>query len=88
LLRWARIARHSLATPGRRKLVRALIIVLSYSRRCFVWPASSQKLEDVIARLEAAWVFIGGAPRCVATDNVQATVAGPEPLHPGLTQGF
>ena len=47
-----------------------------------------QKLEDVIARLEAAWVFIGGAPRCVATDNVQATVAGPEPLHPGLTQGF
>ena len=41
-------------TTGRRKAVWALIIVLSYSRPCFVWPTFSQKLEDVIAGLEAA----------------------------------
>ena len=39
-------------TTGRRKAVWALIIVLSYSRHCFVWPMYSQQLEDVIAGLE------------------------------------
>ena len=39
---------------GRRRVVWALIIVLSYSRHCFVWPTHSQQLEDVIAGLEAA----------------------------------
>ena len=46
-------------TTGRRKAVWALIIVLSYSRHCFVWPMYSQQLEDVIAGLEAAWAFFG-----------------------------
>ncbi|MCY4554788.1 MAG: hypothetical protein OXF79_00050 [Chloroflexi bacterium] len=29
---------------GKRKVVRALIIVMSYSRHCFVWPTHGQKL--------------------------------------------
>ena len=33
----------------------ALIVVLAYSRHSFVWRTFSQKLEDVIAGLEAAW---------------------------------
>ena len=73
---------------GRRKVVWALIIVLSYSRHCFVWPTHSQKLEDVIAGLEAAWVFFGGVLRYLVIDNFPAAVAGPDPLHPRLTQGF
>ena len=48
---------------GKRKAVWALIVVLSYSRHCFVWPTHSKKLADVIAGLEAAWAFFGGAPR-------------------------
>ena len=40
----------------------ALIVVLGYSRHSFVWPTFSQKLEDVIAGLEAAWAFFGGIP--------------------------
>ena len=40
---------------GRRRVVWALIIVLSYSRHSFVWPTFSQKLVDVIEGLEAAW---------------------------------
>ena len=47
---------------GKRKVVWALIIVLSYSRHCFVWPTHSQKLEDVIAGLEAAWAFSAACP--------------------------
>ena len=40
---------------GRRRTVWALIVVLGYSRHCFLWPTHGQKLEDVIAGLESAW---------------------------------
>ena len=42
---------------GRNRTVWALIVVLSHSRHSFVWPTYGQKLEDVIAGLEAAWAF-------------------------------
>ena len=32
---------------GRRRAVWALIVVLPYSRHCFVWPTFGQTLEDV-----------------------------------------
>ena len=73
---------------GKRRVVWALIIVLSYSRHCFVWPTHSQKLEDVIAGLEAAWAFFGGVPRYLVIDNFPAAAAGADPLHPRLTRGF
>ena len=87
---------------GRRRAVWALIIVLSYSRHCFVWPMQSQKLEDVIAGLEdviagledviaglaAAWAFFGGVPGYLVIENFPAAVAGTDPLHPRLTRGF
>ena len=44
---------------GRRRTVWALIVVLGHSRHDFVWPTFSQKLEDVIAGLEAAWAQWG-----------------------------
>ena len=75
-------------TTGRRQAVWTLIIVLSYSRHCFVWPMYSQQLEDVIAGLEAAWAFFGGVPRYLVIDNFPAAVAGADPLHPRLTRGF
>ncbi len=40
---------------GRRQAVWALLVVLAYSRHSFLWPTYGQKLEDVIAGLEAAW---------------------------------
>ena len=73
---------------GRRRVVWALIVVLSYSRHCFVWPTHSQQLEDVISGLEAAWAFFGGVLRYLVIDNFPAAVAGPDPLHPRLTRGF
>ena len=47
---------------GRRRAVWALIVVLAYSRHCFVWPTFGQRLEDVIAGLESAWAHFGGIP--------------------------
>ena len=73
---------------GRRRTVWALIVVLAYSRHSFVWPTYSQKLEDVITGLEAAWAFFGGVPRYLVIDNFPAAVAGADALHPRLTRGF
>ena len=73
---------------GRRRTVWALIVVLAYSRHSFVWPTFSQKLEDVIAGLEAAWSFFGGVPRYLGMDNFPAAAAGADALHPRFTRGF
>ena len=73
---------------GRRRTAWALIVVLAYSRHSFVWPTFSQKLEDVIAGLEAAWAFFGGIPRYLVIDNLPAAVAGADALHPTFTRGF
>ena len=63
-------------------------MVLAYSRHSFLWPTYSQKLDDVIAGLEAAWAFFGGIPQYLVIDNFPAGVAGANALHPKLTRGF
>ena len=73
---------------GRRRAVWALILVLGYSRHCFVWPTFNQKLEDVIAGLESAWAFFGGIPKYLVIDNFPPAVATADPLHPVFTRGF
>ena len=73
---------------GKRKAVGAKVIVLCHSRHCFVWPMQHQRLEDVIAGLEAAWAFFDGMPKYLVIDNVPAAVAGVDPLHPRFTQEF
>ena len=71
---------------GRRCAVWALIVVLAHSWHSFVWPTYSQKLEEVIAGLEAAWTFFGGIPKYLVIDNFPAAVAGADSLHPRLTR--
>ncbi len=73
---------------SRRRLVWALVIVLAYSRHCFVWPLFRQELNDVIEGLEACWAFFGGIPHYLVPDNFPAAVAGTDPLNPRLTRGF
>ena len=73
---------------GRRRTVWALLLVLGYSRHCFVWPTFSQKLEDVITGLESAWSFFGGIPKYMVMDDFPAALAGADALHPRLTRGF
>lgn len=73
---------------GRKRLAWVMVIVLSYSRHCFVWPMFRQQLSDVIEGLEACWAFFGGIPRYLIIDNFPAAVAGMDPLNPKLTRGF
>ena len=73
---------------GHRRAVWALLVVLAHSRHSFVWPTYSQKLEEVIAGLEASWAFFGGIPKYLVIDNFPAAVAGADSLHPRLTRGF
>lgn len=73
---------------GGRRLVWALVIVLLYSRHCFVWPLFRQQLVDVIEALEAGWAFFQGLPSYLVLDNFPAAVAGPDPFHPKFTVGF
>ena len=73
---------------GRRRTVWGLLLVLGYSRHCFLWPMQRQTLEEVIGGLESAWAFFGGIPRYLVVDNFPAALAGPDPLDPRLTKGF
>ena len=73
---------------GRRRVVYGLVLVLGYSRHSFLWPTCNQKLEDIIAGLEAAWAFFGGISRYVVIDNCPPAVATADPLHPVFTHCF
>ncbi len=73
---------------ARRRVAWALLIVLLYSRHCFLWPLFRQQLPDVIEGLEQAWAFFQGIPRYLVLDNFPVAVAGSDPLHPRLTRGF
>ena len=73
---------------GRRRTVWVLVLVLGYSRHCFVWPTFSQKLEDVIDGLESPWSFFGGVPKYMVIDNFPAALAGADALHPRLHPGL
>ena len=64
---------------GRRRTVWALIVVWRYSRHCFVWPTTSQRLDAVVEGLEATWAFFEGVPRYLVIDNFPAAVAGADP---------
>ena len=68
---------------GRRRTVWALVLVLGYSRHCFVWPTFSQRLEDVIDGLESAWAFFDGIPKYMVIGNFPAALAGADALLPG-----
>ena len=47
---------------SRRRVVWALVIVLVYSRHCYVWPLFHQQLSDIVEGLEAAWAFLSQKP--------------------------
>lgn len=76
------------ASAGKRQMVWALLVVLPYSRHCFVWPLLGQTLVESIVGLEAAWRFFGGVPKRLILDNFSAAIAGPDALEPRPTRGF
>jgi transposase len=76
------------ASTGQKQTVWALLVVLPYSRHCFVWPLLQQTLIESVTGLEAAWRFFGGVPQRLILDNFPAATAGTDPLEPRPTRGF
>ena len=75
-------------TGWRRPLWVLLVRMDHDSRRCFLWHTRTQKLDDVVAGLEAAWEFFGDVPRHLAVNSFPIAVAGPDRRRPRLTPGF
>ena len=73
---------------GRRRVVWALIFTACFSRHCFVWLTYQQRLVDVIAGCEAAWVFFGGVFKVVIPDCMKAVVVEADDVNPRLNEGF
>jgi transposase len=73
---------------GRRRVCHALIFTPVVSRYTFVWLSFGQRIDDVIAGCEAAWVFFGGVFATVIPDNMKAIVDKADATEPRLNQAF
>jgi len=71
-----------------RRLVWALVVILVYSRHMYVHVSHTQKLEDFIDGLEAAWEFFGGVSTRAGIDNLRAAVAKADRLDPFFQRTF
>jgi transposase len=72
----------------KRRVLWALVVVLSFSRYMFVWPSFLQTTAAVCEGLDRAFRFFGGMPRTIIPDNMSAIVASPDALSPRLTEAF
>lgn len=71
-----------------RRVCWALVFTACYSRHSYVWLTYRQRLEDVIAGCEAAWVFYGGVFKVLVPDNMKAIVDVADPVCPRINAGF
>jgi transposase len=81
--------RLGLVVDGERKRVCwALIFTACYSRHQFVWPTFTQKLEEVIAGFEAAWLYFGGVFPVVIPDSMKTIIEHADNVEPRLNDTF
>jgi transposase len=73
---------------GRRRVVHALVLVAVWSRHMFIWLTFTQKTDDVIAGLEAAWAFFGGIFPILIPDNLSPVVTKADPIEPRFNDTF
>ena len=72
----------------RRRVVHALIVVAVCSRHMFVWLTFGQTTSDVIAGLDAGWVFFGGVFPIVISDNLSPVVSKADATQPRFNDTF
>jgi transposase len=70
------------------KTVHALVVTLVYSRHQYVHLTHSQKLPDLLAGLDAAWMFFGGIPARVIIDNMKTAVLKADRYDPVFQRTF
>ncbi len=73
---------------SRNRVVHALVLVAVWSRHMFIWLTFSQKTDDVIAGLEAAWAFFDGVFPILIPDNLTPVVTKADPIEPRLNDTF
>jgi transposase len=73
---------------GRQRVCWALVFTACYSRHSYVWLTHRQRLEDVVAGCDAAWIFYGGVFRVLIPDNMKAIVEVADPLCPRINAAF
>jgi transposase len=76
------------AASGKPRVHHALIVTLVHSRHQYVHICPSQRLEDLIGGLEAAWIFFGGVPARVVIDNLKAAVTKSDRYDPIFQRVF
>ena len=73
---------------GRRRTLHAMPVVLRYSRHQYLHVTHVQRVRDVIAGLEEAWVFFGGVPRRLVVDNLAQAVTKADRYEPIFQRTF
>jgi transposase len=73
---------------GHQRVYHALIVTLAYSRHQYVYVTASQKIPDLIAGLEEAWVFFGGVAARVVIDNLKAAITKADRYDPVFHRTF
>jgi len=73
---------------GRKRMLWALVITLSFSRYQFVWPTFSQTTEAVCEGLARAWKFFGAMIKILVPDNTKAMIKDADALAPTLVAAF
>jgi len=72
----------------KRRSIWALIVTLSYSRDQFVYPTFDQKLETVVAGLDAAWHYFGGVVARAVIDNLKPAILKADAQDPVVNPAF
>ncbi|MCK5651007.1 MAG: IS21 family transposase, partial [Gemmatimonadetes bacterium] len=73
---------------GRRRVAWALSVVLVHSRHQYVHVTYSQKLPDVIAGLEDAWLWFGGVVKRLIIDNMKTAITKADRYDPVFQRTF
>jgi transposase len=73
---------------GRKRVARALSVILVHSRHQYVHVTFSQKPADVIDGLEDAWTWFGGVPKRVVIDNLKPAIAKADRCDPIFQRTF
>ena len=73
---------------GRKRLLRALVVTLTFSRHQYVYTTYSQDLNSLISGIEEAWEFFNGVVRRVVLDNMRTAVVKSDRFEPIFQRTF